>query len=66
MTVRKTWVLFAVSLAIVAVFYVLREHWAHAIGVAPYLLLLACPVLHLFHGHHGGGHRHSDGPERSP
>jgi hypothetical protein len=48
-----------VSLGIVIAFYVLREHWSHALGALPYLLLLACPLLHLFHGHgwHGGqGH----------
>jgi asparagine N-glycosylation enzyme membrane subunit Stt3 len=47
------------SFAIIAVFYLLREHWGHALGVLPYLLLLACPLLHLFHGHSGHG-RHRD------
>ncbi len=44
--------------AIVA-FFLLSEHWAHFFGILPYLLLLACPFLHLFmhrkhgtHGHH--------------
>ena len=41
-------------------FFLLREHWSHIAGYWPYLLLLACPLLHLFHGHgghgsHGGG-----------
>jgi hypothetical protein len=44
-------------LGIVIVAYVLREHWGHALGVSPYLLLLACPLLHVFHGH---GHAHHD------
>lgn len=40
-----------------AAFYVLREHWAHAVGFAPYLLFLACPLAHLFmHRRH---HRHA-------
>jgi hypothetical protein len=37
------------------------EHRAHLFGVLPYLLLLACPLMHFFmHGRHGGhgGHRH--------
>lgn len=35
-------------------FYLLREHWGHVWGVAPYLLFLACPILHLFlHRGHG-------------
>lgn len=42
-------------LGLIIAFYLLREHWGHALGVLPYLLLLACPLLHLF-GH--GGHRH--------
>nr|WP_304655410.1 DUF2933 domain-containing protein [Neorhizobium galegae] len=48
----------AASLIIVIAFFILREHWAHALGLAPYLLLLACPLMHLFHGH--GGHDHKD------
>ncbi len=50
----------ATSLAIIVAFYVLREHWGHALGLMPYLLLLACPLLHLFHGHGGHGQHHSD------
>lgn len=45
--------------ALVVAFFVLREHWGHVLGFAPYLLLLACPLMHLFmhrgHGHHHGG-----------
>ncbi|MFC4168625.1 DUF2933 domain-containing protein [Teichococcus aestuarii] len=46
-----------IGLALVAAFYVLREHYAHVFGVLPYLLLLACPLMHLFmhHGHAGHG-----------
>lgn len=62
--IKKRWLLFAVSLAIVATFFILREHWAHALGLAPYLLLLACPLLHLFHGH-GHGHAKHDHEESS-
>ena len=40
----------------IAAFFVVTEHTAHALGVLPYLLLLACPLLHLFHGGHGRGH----------
>ena len=31
----------AIMLVAIVGFYVLREHWGHALGVAPYLLLLA-------------------------
>jgi hypothetical protein len=39
----------------IAAFFLLTEHGAHVWGLAPYLLLLACPLLHFFmHGRHGG------------
>ena len=40
------------------------EHRAHLLGVLPWLLLLACPFLHLFmHGGHGGhGGAGAEGP----
>jgi hypothetical protein len=45
---------------VAVVFFLLAEHRAHTLGVLPYLLLLACPILHLFwHGRHGG-HTHAD------
>ncbi len=41
----------------IAAFFLITEHRAHLFGALPYLLLLACPLLHLFHGHGGhGGH----------
>lgn len=53
------------SVLLVGGFYLLREHWGHALGLLPYLLLLACPLLHLFHGHGGhGGHHHSGSEDR--
>ena len=47
-----------IGFALVAAFYVLREHYDHALGALPYLLLLACPLMHLFMHHGHGGHRH--------
>jgi hypothetical protein len=48
-----------IGFALVAAFYLLREHWGHALGTLPYLLLLACPLMHLLmhrgHGQHHGG-----------
>jgi len=57
--------------ALVAGFFLLRELWGHVAGYWPYLLLLACPLMHLFHGHGGhGGHGHDGasgtGANRSP
>lgn len=43
----------------VAGFFLWTEHRAHLLGALPYLLLLLCPLMHLFmHGGHGHGHRH--------
>ena len=50
--------------ALIAGFYLLREHWNHVAGTWPYLLLLACPLMHLFHGH--GGHGKHDPHSRQP
>jgi hypothetical protein len=46
----------------VGVYYLLTEHLAHVSQAVPYLILLACPLMHLFHGH--GRHEHQ-GHERS-
>jgi hypothetical protein len=39
----------------VALFFLLTEHTAHVMGALPYLLVLACPLMHLFH-HRRHGH----------
>nr|WP_156946616.1 DUF2933 domain-containing protein [Paraburkholderia franconis] len=44
--------------AAVALFLLFSEHRAHFLGVLPYLLLLSCPLMHLFM-HHGHGHSHT-------
>jgi hypothetical protein len=48
----------------VAAFFLLAEHRAHVFGALPFLLLLACPLMHVFmhrsHGSHGS-HRGGDG-----
>ena len=41
----------------VALVYMIVAHGVHIAAVLPYLVLLACPLMHLFHGHHPG-HRH--------
>lgn len=43
--------------------YALSAHWNHALPFLPYLLILACPLMHLFmhggHGSHGGHTEHN-------
>jgi Protein of unknown function (DUF2933) len=63
---RALWIAAAMT-ALIGAFFLLREHWGHLSGYWPYLLLLACPVMHLFHGHgsHGGHSHHDAGAGRS-
>lgn len=45
------------GLLAVGIGLLLVDHWAHAFGFLPYLVILACPLMHLFM-HHGHGHHH--------
>jgi hypothetical protein len=50
---RAKWA-FAVF-AIIGAFFLLAEHRAHVLAFLPWLILLACPLMHKFmHGGHGG------------
>lgn len=55
---KVAWIVFAV----IAAFYLWTEHRAHLLGALPFLLLLACPLMHVFmhggHGHGGGDREH--------
>ena len=52
------WIAFCAFAAIAAVL-LWEEHRAHVLGVIPYLLLLSCPLIHLFlHRRHGGDGGH--------
>jgi len=61
-------IVFFVLLAIAA-FYLVAEHRAHLLGWLPFVLILACPLLHIFmhgkHGKHGGGDG-SDSKQQQP
>ncbi|TAH47649.1 MAG: DUF2933 domain-containing protein [Betaproteobacteria bacterium] len=64
---RSRWIF--LGFAAIAAFFLLAEHRAHVLGFLPWLLLLACPLMHLFmhhgHGHDGAGHAHGDGGDAS-
>lgn len=45
----------ALSLAALGL-YSLVTHTGHALAALPYIILLACPLLHLFGHGHGQGH----------
>ncbi|SFQ03591.1 DUF2933 domain-containing protein [Pseudomonas borbori] len=53
---RKTGIAL-IMLAVIGVFYVAREHFGHISQALPYLILLLCPLMHMF-GHNHGGHSH--------
>lgn len=68
MTQRKQsfWVtpkgLAALGLIGAVTYFLLIEHRQHVWEFLPFLILLACPLMHLFmhggHGGHGGSHQH--------
>ena len=54
----------------VAGFYLVTEHTAHVLGLLPFLIFLACPLMHVFmhrggHGGHDHTSKHGPGPEES-
>ena len=67
-----------VGFLLIAGYFFVTEHRAHLAGVLPYLpflLLLACPLMHIFmhggHGHHDRGdadqlHARPPGPQDPP
>jgi len=56
-----------IGFALIAGYFLITEHQAHVFSALPYLLLLACPLLHLFHGHGGHGGHGGDSPkDRKP
>jgi hypothetical protein len=63
---RTKWILLA--FAVIAGFFLYTEHQAHLYGALPYLLILLCPLMHLFHGHgnHGGSHAGHDADSHRP
>ena len=61
---RMPWWLGWVLMAGIALFFLGEEHDAHILGALPWLLLLACPIIHLLtHGSNGhGGGKHPSNP----
>lgn len=59
--------LFLLALVTAAAAYLIFWHGAHLAAVAPLLLVLACPLMHLFmHGGHHGHHHQSPRPMDRP
>ena len=53
----RTGIATCVAVAVLG-FLIYTDHTAHLLGLAPYLLILACPLMHIFmHGGHHHQHR---------
>jgi len=48
------------ALYALAAAFVLYWHWRHVLDALPFLVVLACPLMHLFMHH---GHRHERRPD---
>jgi hypothetical protein len=57
---RSRYAIGLIVIGAVAAYFLLTEHLAHVVGVLPFLLLLACPLMHVFMHHGHGGHGHHD------
>ena len=53
--------LILIGLAAFAAFLILNGHGYHLLSVAPFLIFLACPLMHIFHHGHGHGRHQPDG-----
>ena len=68
---RSRYAIGLVVMGAIAAYFLLSEHRAHFLGALPLLLLLSCPLMHVFmhhgHGGHGGhGHHHGGEPTSTP
>lgn len=65
---RSRYAIGVVVMGAVASYFLLTEHLAHTLGALPYLLLAACPLMHLFmhHGHDGQKHPPGHGAAPTP
>jgi hypothetical protein len=62
---NKSW-RYALFAAVVLVgYYLVKEHRAHVLAVLPFVLLAACPLMHLFM-HRGHSKRHSGSDDEGP
>ena len=60
---RTRWTIAFCAFALIAAFFLLTGHLAHVLGLLPWLLFLACPLMHVFMHH--GTTQGSAGPKAS-
>ena len=67
---RSRYAIGLLVLGAVAAYFLLSEHRAHFFGALPFLLQLACPLMHIFmhggHGDHASGKQAASPPEPGP
>ncbi|TSC76479.1 MAG: hypothetical protein G01um101431_612 [Parcubacteria group bacterium Gr01-1014_31] len=62
---RPVWIGIA-AIGVIGLVFLLQDHTTHLVSVIPYVVLLLCPLLHIFmHRQHGGGQGHH-GRDESP
>lgn len=49
-----------VILVVAALYFLVVEHGSHLLPYFPYLILLLCPLMHVFMHKGHGGHHHGD------
>ncbi len=54
---RPVWIIIS-AIGIVGLVFLLTEHTSHVLIALPYLVLLACPLLHIFMHKGHSGHSH--------
>ena len=54
-----------IGFAAIGAVLLVAEHRLHVLPYLPWLFLLACPLMHLFH-HGGHGHHHDSEPKANP
>ncbi|KGE78580.1 hypothetical protein FP66_02300 [Halomonas salina] len=59
------WLMVAIALAVMG-FLLWEEHKVHLLGALPWLILLACPLMHLFMHRRHDRHREHDPQEKPP
>ncbi|WP_373296192.1 DUF2933 domain-containing protein [Marinobacter zhanjiangensis] len=64
---RRYWITLSVF-GVIALVLLWGEHKVHVLGALPWLILLLCPLMHIFmhgsHGHGGGHAGHQHGPAK--
>ncbi len=63
---RSRYAMGFIVMGAVAAYFLLSEHRVHFLSALPFLLLLACPLMHIFMHHGHGGHGSHGAPQEPP